>query len=250
MQHETDVSNLADLPLPEDSVGLLEGLCTTRAIRRYTDERVPASALRAMLFAATRGPSGSNRQPFRFVVLDDPDRDQEARQLIGRGAHQIWGAKVSHDGYDKASAIDTSSAKARMARAMDHYVANIHRAPVIVLPCLSRYRAPTPIEGASVYPACQNLLLAARALGYGGALTGFHLPVEDELRAQLGVPDGVLMAATITIGRPAGRQGPVRRRPMADLVYAGGWDSPAPWAVDPPGTAFAGGGPPPPLKWA
>ena len=57
--------------LPPDTVGLLEGLTTTRSIRRYRDEPVPPDALRAMLFAATRAPSGSNRQPFRFVVLTD-----------------------------------------------------------------------------------------------------------------------------------------------------------------------------------
>ena len=61
--------DLDERPLPADEVGLLEGLTTTRAIRRYTGDPVPDEALRAMLFAATRAPSGSNRQPFRFVVL-------------------------------------------------------------------------------------------------------------------------------------------------------------------------------------
>ena len=60
---------------------------------------------------------------------------------------------------------------------------------MIVLVCLDRYRAPSPYEGASVYPACQNLLLAARALGYGGALTMWHLDVEAELREILAIPD-------------------------------------------------------------
>ena len=54
--------NLADEPLPGDAVGMLEGITTTRSIRRYRDEPVPPAALRAMLFAATRAPSGSNRQ--------------------------------------------------------------------------------------------------------------------------------------------------------------------------------------------
>ncbi|HEY5645704.1 MAG TPA: nitroreductase family protein, partial [Pseudomonadales bacterium] len=63
------MNTLADQGLPEDDVGLLEGLTTTRAIRRYADEPIPPAALRAMLFAASRAPSGSNRQPFRFIVL-------------------------------------------------------------------------------------------------------------------------------------------------------------------------------------
>jgi nitroreductase len=236
--------DLARDALPTDSLGLLEGLTTTRSIRRYTDEPVPEAALRSMLFAATRAPSGSNRQPFRFVVLTDGDAERDAKALIGAAARRAWGAKRERDGYDRGSGRVDDSPKARMARAMQAYVDDFERAPVLVLPCLARYREPTPTEGASVYPACQNLLLAARALGYGGVLTLWHGLVEAELRARLGVPDSVFMAATITIGRPAGHHGPVRRRPLAELVYADTWGEPAPWAVDPPGTGFTSAGPP------
>ena len=237
-------SDLGATPLPRDTVGLLEGLTTTRAIRRYRDEPVPRDALRAMLFAATRGPSGSNRQPFRFVVLTDGPKAQMAKKLIGDGARRIWGAKRESDGYDAGSGARPDSPKARMALTMQRYVDGFERVPVLILPCLVRYREPTPTEGASIYPACQNLLLAARALGYGGAFTGWHFPVEAELRALLGIPDGTLMAGTITIGRPAGRHGPVRRRPIAELVYEESWGDPPDWAIDPPGTRFTAAGPP------
>lgn len=236
--------DLSQSPLPADAVGLLEGLTTTRAIRRYRDEPVPREALRAMLFAATRGPSGSNRQPFRFVVLTDGAKARAAKQLIGEGARRIWGAKREADGYDAGSGTRDDSPKTRMARTMQRYVDEFERVPVLILPCLVRYRDPTPMEGASVYPACQNLLLAARALGYGGAFTGFHVPVERELRALLGIPDGVFMAGTITIGRPEGRHGPVRRRPIAELVYEESWGQAPEWAIDPSGTRFTAAGPP------
>jgi nitroreductase len=88
------------------------------------------------------------------------------------------------------------------------------------------------------------MLLAARALGYGGVLTDWHLLVEAELRALLGIPDGVLVAATITLGRPAGHHGPVRRRPLREFVYEDEWGNPAVWAVDPPGTRHTSAGPP------
>jgi nitroreductase len=231
-------------PLPTDSLGLLEGLITTRSIRRYLDEPVPTDALRAMLFAASRAPSGSNRQPFRFLVLTNSDVAREAKALIGGAARRAWERKRVADGYDRGSGQLDDSPKARMARSMQVYVDDFERAPVLVLPCLVRYRDPTPTEGASVYPACQNLLLAARALGYGGVLTMFHGLVDADLHALLGVPDTVFMAATITIGRPAGHHGPVRRRPLGELVFADRWDEPAPWAIDPPGTRFTSAGPP------
>ncbi len=231
-------------PLPSDQVGLLEGIATTRAIRRYRDEPVPESALRAMLFAATRGPSGSNRQPFRFVVLTDSERARQAKTLIGESARKLWQAKRARDGYHKGSGAVADSPKARMARTMDSYVEHFESAPVLVLPCLVRYREPNPMEGASVYPAVQNLLLAARALGYGGVITGFHGQVDQPLKALLGIPEEVFIAATITIGRPRGRHGPVRRRPLQELVCGDRWEVAPAWAVDPPGTRYTSAGPP------
>jgi nitroreductase len=239
-------AELASADLPEDSVGLLEGLVSTRAIRRYTAEPVPESALRAMLFAATRGPSGSNRQPFRFVVLQQGDKARAAKRLIGTAARALWQEKRQRDQYDRGSGAAADSPKARMARTMQRYVDDFEQVPVLVLPCLVRYRAPTPMEGASVYPAVQNLLLAARALGYGGVITGFHGAVDGELKALLGIPEDVFIAATVTLGRPQGGHGPVRRRPMRELIYGDTWGEAPAWAVDPPGTRFTSAGPPKP----
>ena len=235
---------MSDRLLPEDTVGLLEGLASTRAIRRYRDEPVPDDVLRDILFAATRAPSGSNRQPFRFLVLTDSDRAKAAKALIAKGAEAVWQGKRKHDQYDKRSGQDAGSPKARMARTMDRYVDNFADVPALILPCLVRYRDPNPMEGASVYPAVQNLLLAARALGYGGVITGFHAMVADELKTLLDIPDEVFIACTVTLGKPEGNHGPVRRRPMAELVYGDTWDESPDWAVDPPGTRFTSAGPP------
>jgi nitroreductase len=241
-------ADLDQIPLPPDTVGLLQGLTTTRAIRRYRDEPIPAAALRAILFAATRGPSGSNRQPFRFLVLSDGPRAREAKQLIGSAAQKIWTAKRERDGYDAGSGALESSPKARMSRAMQHFVDEFHRVPVLILPCLLRYRDPSPSEGASIYPACQNLLLAARALGYGGAFSGWNFAVDKQLRELLQVPEEAFIAGTITLGKPMGHHGPVRRRPLGELVYEDLWGASPEWAADPPGTTFTSAGPPRPTS--
>ncbi len=217
-------------------IDLLTGLATTRAIRRYTDEPIPDDDLATIVWHASRAPSGSNRQPFRFLVLRDGPRAVAAKALLGRSFRAGWAAKQRADGYTDATAVDPTSPKARAAATMQHYVDHLERVPVVVLVCLERYRDASPYEGASVYPACQNLLLAARALGWGGALTMWHLAVEAELRELLEIPDGVVLSACITLGRPAGHHGPVRRRPIGDLVFDDVWASPATWAVDPPGT--------------
>ena len=238
------MKDLANLGVSPDTVGLLEGMSTTRAIRRYRDEPIPDHVLRDILFAATRAPSGSNRQPFRFVVLTDSERATSAKALIQAGARRIWGTKRETDQYDKGSGTKESSPKARMANTMEHYVDHFHKVPVLVLPCLVRYRAPSPMEGASLYPAVQNLLLAARGLGYGGVITGFHAPVDAELKSLLGIPAEVFIGCTVTLGKPVGKHGPVRRRPMQERVFGDEWEVAPNWAEDPPGTRFTSAGPP------
>lgn len=219
------------------NVPLLEGIATTRSIRRYRPESIPEEVLRDIMFAATRAPSGSNRQPFRFMVFTDSEKSKQVKTLIAQGAQKLWNHKRVNDGYDGGSGGVEDSPKARMANTMQQYVENFADVPVLVLAILLRYRDPNPMEGASVYPACQNLLLAARAKGYGGVLTGFHGYVEKELHALLGLPENAFIAATISLGKPVGHHGPVRRVPMNELIYADTWGDGARWAVDPDGTA-------------
>jgi nitroreductase len=219
---------------------LLTGIATTRAIRRFAADPIADDDLTTMLWHATRAPSGTNRQPTRFLVLRDGPDAYRAKSILARGFRAGWTAKSAEAGYDAGSALDPESRKGRQAAAMEHLVEHFERVPVVVLACIERYRAPDPSEGASVYPACQNLLLAARALGYGGVMTGWHAPVEAELRELLAIPDGVGICATIPLGRPLGNHGPVRRLPLGEVVFDGRWGVTAGWAIDPPGTEFAG----------
>ncbi|MCC5950547.1 MAG: nitroreductase family protein [Acidimicrobiia bacterium] len=227
---------------------LADAIASTRAIRRYRPDPIPDEDLAAILFAATRAPSGSNRQPFRFVVLRDHQRTARARALLGDAFRAAWDAKRDADGYDRGSGQDPSTPKARMAATMEHFVDHIADAPVIVLACLELRRPPGLHDGASVYPACQNLLLAARDRGYGGVITMWHQLVVDELTDALGLPENVAIAAAIPLGRPAGAHGPVRRRPMHELVFEDRWGSPAPWATEPERVGVAGGPPTPTME--
>ncbi|HEX9258615.1 MAG TPA: nitroreductase family protein [Acidimicrobiales bacterium] len=212
-----------------DEPSLLEGLATTRAIRRYRAEPIPDDDLATILFAASRAPTGTNRQLFRFLVLRDGERAGAAKALLGEGFRRGWRSKQADGGFT----TDDDSPRARMARSMQHFVDHFEETPVVVLACLQRHRDPNPYEGASVYPAVQNLLLGARALGYGGVITMWHQVVERELRELLAIPDSVAISATVPLGRPQGSHGPVRRRPLGQVVYDDVWEGPAPWAVEP-----------------
>jgi nitroreductase len=106
------------------------------------------------------------------------------------------------------------------------YLANhIHEAPVWIVPCLEG-ASPTRTSGSSIYPAVQNMLLAARALGLATTLTTLYLQFEKEAEAALGLPPNVHSYALLPIGYPMGRFGPVRRIALADVVFGDRWGQP------------------------
>lgn len=224
---------------------LYDAITTTRAIRRYRPEPIPTDDLAAIMFAASRAPSGSNRQPFRFIVLRDGEVAMQAKALLGTTFRAGWAQKVQADGYTAGSGQVADSPKSRTARTMQQFVDRFEATPVVVLACLERYREPSPGEGASVFPAVQNLLLAARNLGYGGVITMWHHAVEPQLKELLGMPERATIAAVVPLGRPeGGGHGPVRRRPMNELIFEDGWGRAADWAVEPDGTRHTQAGPP------
>jgi nitroreductase len=104
---------------------------------------------------------------------------------------------------------------------------HFHKAPVWIVACIDESGTqPTRWSGASIYPAVQNMLLAARALGLGSTLTTRVLRHEKEAEAALGLPAGVHFYAILPIGYPMGNFGPARRGNLADFVYQDRWGRP------------------------
>ena len=121
-----------------------------------------------------------------------------------------------------------STGSHRRTRAANEYLTNhYHEAPVWIVACLEG-ASPTRSAGSSIYPAVQNMLLAARALGLGATLTTRHLTYEKETDEAMGIPPGFHSYAILPIGYPMGRFGPVGRGPLAEVVYLDGWGKPYP----------------------
>jgi nitroreductase len=121
-----------------------------------------------------------------------------------------------HDARGTASTTDL------FQDAAEYLAAHMHEAPVWIVPCLEG-GMPTGTSGSSIYPAVQNMLLAARALGLGATLTTLYLSFEKEAEAALGLPAGVHSYALLPIGYPMGRFGPVRQVALSDVVYEDRW---------------------------
>jgi nitroreductase len=116
---------------------------------------------------------------------------------------------------------------ARQHHAVEHLTEHFHEAPVWIVACLDEGKnTPTRTSGASIYPAVQNMLLAARALGLGSTLTTRHLLFAKEAEAALGLPEGVHSYAILPIGWPMGKFGPVGRTRLEDVVFNERWGQP------------------------
>jgi nitroreductase len=212
-----------------DARSVLAAIGTTRSIRRYRPDPVSEQDLATMLWAATRAPNSSNTQPVRFVVLRRSEATLPARRLLGDAFRAYWATKADTERWWEGSGALANSRKGRAARTMQHYVDHFEDIPVVILACQLPLRPIDPYSVGSVWPACQNLLLAARVLGYGGTMAAFHMGRDEALKALLGIPEDVFVASTITLGRPAGHHGPLRRRPVSDVVFDGQWDASADW---------------------
>ena len=115
----------------------------------------------------------------------------------------------------------------RAADATQYLTEHFHEAPVWIVCCIEHgSEKPNRSSGSSIYPAVQNMLLAARALGLGATLTTRHLLYEKETEAALGLPPGVHSYAILPIGYPMGKFGPLGRGPLADVVYGDRWGEP------------------------
>ena len=202
-----------------------EAIYTQRAIRRWTDEPVSDELIWKVIEAGTKAPSGSNLQPWRFLVI----RDQETRDAISAQLRKGLENPGLQAMIDNAVKSGTKGERLMMTGAKGLFE-NLAQAPVFIVPCIYQIASPTQdpqslLAGSSIYQAVQNMLLAARALGLGTVMTTFQGAVDGILRERCGLPDEAVPAALIPIGFPAQNFGPTNRKPVDDVTNWETWDA-------------------------
>jgi len=204
---------------------IFEIIHTMRAMRRLKPDPVPDELIRNILLAGQAAASGGNTQRWRFLVLKDPKIKKEVQVYYKKAFDEVVGPRYASSPPPPGS--DAARYK-RQHAAVEYLTDHYHEAPVWIVACLEDGSNPTRSAGSSIYPAVQNMLLAARALGLGSTLTTRHIAYEKEVDAAMGIPPGFHSYAILPIGYPMGRFGPVGRGPLADVVYLDGWDKPYP----------------------
>jgi nitroreductase len=200
-------------------VGLVEDVFEVvhrqRACRVFRDDPVGDDTVERVLDAATFAPSAENRQPWVFVVV----RDAGKRSAIGALTRQAW------DGGGRAHSRGRLP-PALLADVETGAQGGVAGAPVLVVVCGDTRLGDRRVLEASVFPAIQNLLLAATALGLGSSLTTLPLVFGDQLASITGLPDEVLPMAVIPLGWPARPLSPPRRLPVRDKTHRDSFGNP------------------------
>jgi nitroreductase len=199
-----------------------EAMETARSIRRFRPDPIDPASIERLIWAATRASNPHNVQCWDFVVVQDPLVRAHVGELFRRAADERRagaGANAPRSGEPSDSGPRTNAALDLMAGIAD--------VPAIVFVCGADVYppdAPDPVYMYSaLYGAAQNLLVAARAMGLGAAFTAFHRADEPGLRSLLGIPDDRTIGATIPLGWPDQPFGPVRRKPVAEVLHHDHW---------------------------
>jgi len=194
-----------------EKIDLFEAIDTQRGIRKFKSDPIPDEMITRLLQAAIKAPSGGARQGWSFIVI----RDQETRRKIG----DLYRSGARFD-----IRSDMTGQEKRVYGAAQYLEDHMEDVPVFILACIQADPG-AAVPGASIYPAVQNILLAARGLGLASVLTTRQMRFEEEIKQLLGIPEDVVTAALLPIGFPAegSRYGPTRRRPLGEVAFNDHW---------------------------
>ncbi len=206
---------------------VFEAMYTSRALRRFKPDPVPEDVVFQLIDAAIRAPTGHNAQDWRFIVVTDAD----AKRSMQQWSQRAW--TMAFPAYQEQSAIDALPRTQRLSIQSVKDLANtLANVPLIVVVCGLRGKHSSP--GGSHFPAIQNMLLAARALGLGGSI--FNLPMVggDGIYELLGVPENNEIYACVPVGYPTDKPGPLHRKPVKKVAYLERFGQEWPFATEQP----------------
>ena len=196
-----------------------EAMFTQRSVRKLKPDPIPAETIRLLLEAAVKAPNGGNHQIGRFLVVTDRERIRE----FGRLYHEAWWAKRWDDHrWTKPEDIPPEEKNYRAAMGLADAMKDV--------PCIVFAFALPPGPANSVVPACQNLMLAAHALGIGSIPTTLHAKVMDRFHALFDIPKEMTFHFCIPLGYPAVPYGPSKRKPISETTSWNRWGGAVPWS--------------------
>lgn len=207
-----DTGGSIDIAALGEDVALLEGIRTTRAIRRLKPDPVPRALLRKVCEAGTFAPSGGNRQPWFFIAVTEPERRAWIAERYRKAFESYIAPAVS-----ASRAADYPAAKRRNLESATWLAEHFHEVPVHLVVAGWTRRGEPQVQ--ALFPAIQNILLACRAVGLGACLTTMQLAFHREFDDYLGLTASTPSAALIPIGWPMLPYGRPIRRSIDECLF-------------------------------
>jgi nitroreductase len=207
---------------------LYEVMRTTFAAREYTDADLPDEQLYEWIENARFAPSGGNRQAGRIIVVRDKEVQGRLADMTIPPAKQYTAQVLA--GETPFNVISPTALTPQKIEATEHappLVEHIRRAPVLLVVCADLGAMAAMDKdldrigmaiGASIYPLVWNILLAARASGYGGTFTTLSLVVEPKVKALLDIPENWAVATLVPLGKPVKQLTKLKRRAVDEFV--------------------------------
>lgn len=195
-----------------EQVPLLEGIRTTRAIRRLRPDPVPPALIRKVCEAGTFAPSGGNRQPWYFIAVTDAER----RAFIAERYRKAFAGYIA-PALRAAESPDYPEAQRKLLAGAVYLAEHLHEAPVHLFVAGWTRRGHEQTQ--ALFPCIQNILLACRAVGLGASLTTVHRVYGRELDEYLGLPESIPSVALIPIGWPKIAYRRPERRPVDEHLF-------------------------------
>jgi nitroreductase len=216
------------------STDALEIMHTLNSVRAFRPDPVPHATLRAVIEAATWAPSARNAQPWYFIAVDEGSM----KTAIAGMYLQAWRAAQAYTASAGADRdIEGQPHYAGMMRAVDSLAMHLADVPVLMFVGLDTAQLGpiadasgnilAPLSAyASIFPAIQNLMLAARRHGLGSTLTTLHTFFENDIRTLLGIPPTIHLAALIPLGYPERAFRTVKRKSVDEVAFLNRWGTP------------------------
>jgi nitroreductase len=208
-------------------------LRTSSAVRRFTDDPVDDAVVHQILDDARFAPSGGNRQPWRVAVV----RDRATRRELGDLMQPVWNdyVAVGATGRTPFNSIDGQPPPGHSEHADNELLDRIESIPVVLVVAADlndiammdgTLHRPPITGGASIYPFCWSLLLAAHLRGLGGVMTTFLSRAEPVAGPVLGLPEHHALAATVFLGHPEHRATKLTRHTVEEFTTFDRFDGP------------------------
>jgi len=205
-----------------------EVLTTTRSVRKRLDLERPVEReiVEQCLEIAMQAPTGSNRQGWHWVVVEDADKRQAVADVYRTNFEEyrsLPGAEYK-EGDSRGERMD------KIRDSAGYLSDNFHRVPMLLIPCLwGRLDNASVVQGAgawgSLLPAVWSFMLALRERGMGSAWTTIHLLNDGERQVAeiLGIPfDQVTQAGLFPIAYTIGTDFKLaKREPLERVLH---WD--------------------------